>query len=327
MNPPSVDDGDAIYAGSEPLDTALADRFAFVLEIPDWQRLRPESQETLILTGDTALDPEANRRLARDIEAGRALAARIRDSMSAALARYIRVVCALLRQSAIVLSPRRAVMLLRNIAGVHAARLLTAPGADPFLSALMALRHSLPQRATGHTVKELHLISAHKEAWKAAGAPFGNPIHLLMAEPDPLHRALFAARCGTLGKREFSTVAADGLAALPPGARHALAAELFESGAAGRLVAAIAEQAAEWYAVTATPQDVCESVQADSPRHRVWKRVVGRLAALDKHSPDSVCATNLLTGLFGSGQLAVEDDVHRALVAWQNARQTIGESR
>jgi MoxR-like ATPase len=327
MNPPAGDDGEFTYAGSEPLDTALADRFAFVVEIPDWQRLNSESQETLILIGDSALDPEANRRLAQQLDTGRALAGRIRESMSAVLARYIRLVCALLRQSGIVLSPRRAVMLLRNIAGVHAARLLAAPDADASLSALTALRHSLPQRATGHPVKELHLISAHKEAWKAAGAAFDNPMHLLMAAPDPLRRALFTARCGTLGKREFSTVAADCLAALPPGARHALAAELFETETAGKLVAAVAEQAAEWYAVICTPQDVHESVQADSARHRVWKRVVASLAALDKKSPDTAAATNLLTGLFGSNQLAVEEDVDQALAAWQNARRTIAGAR
>jgi MoxR-like ATPase len=323
MNPPAAEDEDTTYAGSEPLDTALADRFAFVLEIPDWQRLSPESQETLILTGDSAVDPEAGSRLARDLETGRALASRIRQSMSAVLARYIRLVCALLGQSGIVLSPRRAVMLLRNIAGVHAARLLTFPDADPSFSALTALRHSLPQRATGRPVKEIHLVSAHKEAWKAAGAAFDDPIHLLMAEPDPLRRALFAARCDALGKREFSTVAADCLAALPAGARHALAAELFESGAAGKLIAAVAEQAAEWCAVTATPQDIHESVQANGTRHRVWKHVVARLAALDKDAPDTASATNLLTGLFGSNELTVDDDVDRALAAWQHARRTI----
>ena len=323
MNPPSGDDAEPAYVGSEPLDSALADRFAFVLEIPDWQRLSPESQETLILTGDSALDLETTRRLAGHLGTGRVLAARIRDLMGAVLARYIRLVCALLRQSGIVLSPRRAVMLLRNVAGVHAARLLNSADAAPSVSALTALRHSLPQRATGQSVKELHLISAHKEAWKAAGAAFDDPIHLLMAEPDPLRRALFAVRCDSLGKREFSTVAADCLAALPAGARHALAAELFESGAAGKLIAAVAEQAAEWYAVTATPQDIHESVQANGPRHRVWKRVVARLAALERNSPETAATTNLLTGLFGSNQLAVEADVDRALAAWQDARRAI----
>ena len=48
-----------------------------------------------------------------------------------------------------------------------------------------------------------------------------------------------------------------------------------------------------------------------------------RLAALAKGSPETAAATNLLTGLFGGNQLAVEDDVDRALAAWQDARRTI----
>jgi len=64
------------------------------------------------------------------------------------------------------------------------------------------------------------------------------------------------------------------VAALPPGARHALAAELFAGEAAGRLVAAVAEQCARLYAVVATPQDVQERVPANGVRHRVWQQVV-----------------------------------------------------
>jgi hypothetical protein len=84
------------------------------------------------------------------------------------------------------------------------------------------------------------------------------PIHVLMADPDPLRRALAAVRCASLGKREFSTIVSDCLAALAPGTRHALAAHLFESEAAGRLVAAVAELAAAWCAVTVTPQSLNE---------------------------------------------------------------------
>jgi hypothetical protein len=166
------------------------------------------------------------------------MAARTRESHSQVLARYVRIVCALLRQANLVLSPRRAVMLLRNVAGVHAARLLDAADADLSSSAFLALRHSLPQRATGEAVNETSVLAAHKEAWKSAEIPEDSPMHVLMAEPDPLHRALAATRCASLGKREFSTVVSDCLATLAPGARHALAAHLFESGAAGRLVAA-----------------------------------------------------------------------------------------
>jgi hypothetical protein len=144
-----------------------------------------------------------------------------------------------------------------------------------------------------------------------------------MAEPDPLHRALAAVRCASLGKREFSTVVSDCLAALPPGARHALAAHLFESAAAGRLVAAIAEQAAEWYAVTATPQNLNESVQAGGPRHQVWKRVLCLLSRLDPSEPETPCATNLLVGLFASNELTAEADPARVLDAWMKARRAI----
>src|SRR5262252_466257 len=179
MNPPAGDDGDSGYAGSEPIDRALADRFAFVLDIPDWQRLGAEAQERLILTADSSLDPVAAGRLARAIESGRRVVARIRSSLSEVLARYVRILCALLRQANLVLSPRRAVMLLRNIEAVHAARLLDGPDENPATSAFMALRHSLPQRATGEAINETSLLAAHKEAWKAAGVPKNSPIHVL----------------------------------------------------------------------------------------------------------------------------------------------------
>src|SRR5215471_2077620 len=187
---PTADDGDSPYAGSEPLDRALADRFAFILDIPDWQRLGQDAQERLILTADTLIESSAVARLSAAVEAGRCMTAQIRNSLSEVLARYVRIVCALLRQANLALSPRRAVMLLRNIAGVHAARLLDAADADAAASAFLALRHSLPQRATGEAVNDTSILAAHKEAWKSAGVPENSPIHVLMAEPDPLCRAL-----------------------------------------------------------------------------------------------------------------------------------------
>jgi MoxR-like ATPase len=327
MNPPAAGDGDQSYAGSEPLDAALADRFAFVVDMPDWQRLSPEAQEKLILTRQDMPDGGAASHLAAFLDRGTALAARVRASMGGMLARYVRLVSGLLRQGGIVLSPRRAVMLLGNIAGVHSARLLEDGAADPAVSAITALKHSLPQRATGETVKELAVLAAHKEAWKAAGVQGDSALQLLMAEPDPLCRALAAARCGSLTKQEFSTVIADSLAALEVGARHALAGELFESGAAGRLLAAVAEQAAEWCGLITTPQAVRESVQAGGQLHQVWKRVVARLAALDKAAPDTDAATNLLAGLFVKGALAAEADVDAVLASWQDARRQIREER
>jgi len=85
----------------------------------------------------------------------------------------------------------------------------------------------------------------------------------------------------------------------------------------------VAEQAAEWYSMVATPQDIHETVQAGGPRHRVWQRVVSRLSTLDKAAPDTVPTTNLLCGLFAQGELENDTDVDRVLTSWLAARAAI----
>src|SRR5215469_7801023 len=53
MNPPrSEEDLEAAYVGSEPLDAALADRFAFVVEVPAWGDFSEEEQARVIRTRD-----------------------------------------------------------------------------------------------------------------------------------------------------------------------------------------------------------------------------------------------------------------------------------
>ena len=47
MNPPATDDEANGYTGCEPLDAALADRFAFVVAIPDWTALSAPVQIAL----------------------------------------------------------------------------------------------------------------------------------------------------------------------------------------------------------------------------------------------------------------------------------------
>ena len=50
MNPFSFEaaEGDDHYEGSQPLDQALADRFAFIIEVPDWLQLTKKEQESVI---------------------------------------------------------------------------------------------------------------------------------------------------------------------------------------------------------------------------------------------------------------------------------------
>ena len=71
MNPPlgEIDD-DQGYRGSEPLDQALADRFAFVVEMPAWDHFNEQQQEQIILCGDDGIPSAAVRRLARGYRRG-----------------------------------------------------------------------------------------------------------------------------------------------------------------------------------------------------------------------------------------------------------------
>lgn len=326
MNPPSTgDEDDEGYRGSEPLDEALADRFAFVIEMPSWERFSDTQQEQVILAAEGEVPVEASRRLRSLTACGRSLLPAVREDLSTRLAGYVRILAGLLLQAGVRISPRRAGMILRNILTVHSARLARSVAAEPDESAWLALPHSLPHPATGEKLNPVKILAAHREAWKIAGMDVADPRRIVLLERDPLVRALRAAQIDSLKPAELSTVVADSLASLPVGARHALAAAIFECGAAGRLVAAVAEQCAALYALAATPQDVQESVAAGTRRHVVWQRLVSRLAGLERKHPDTPLTTNLFAGLFAAGEMDSEDDLARTWESWQEARKRIGE--
>jgi MoxR-like ATPase len=205
MNPPAgEDDSSAAYAGSEPLDHALADRFAFIVEVPSWEGFSESDQLDLIRTANAEHSAEAGASLARTLPTVRSLASSIHQAHAAGLARYIRLVCILLRQAGLALSGRRAVQLVRNISAVHAARQLADPAVSFADSALLTLTHSLPQRATGEKIPVHKLLPAHREAWKAAETGPSSPMAALLAEPDLIRRAMLATRIPKLKKSEFS---------------------------------------------------------------------------------------------------------------------------
>jgi MoxR-like ATPase len=229
---------------------------------------------------------------------------------------YVRFLVSLLSRAGIGLSPRRAGMLLRNILAVHAANCLLRVGIPLKDSALLAVTHSLPQKAQGVRVDQVKLLATHREAWHAAQIPEDDPSRAVFHESDPVRRVMKASLAPSLSQEDFSSIVADALAALPAGGRHALAFRLFESGSAVRLVAAIAEQCADLYTLVTVGQEIHESVSAMSQRRRTWEQIVKVLAKLKPEREDTTLKTNLLGGLFSAGQLAVEKDVERAVAEW-----------
>jgi hypothetical protein len=344
MNPPVSnfdDEFETDYLGSQPLDAALADRFAFIIVTPDWDDLAEEERRAVVTGSGQPIDPAAARQLRQLVEAGRGLVDAVTDEMLVRLAHYVQLVNDLLRTAAkrgrkasgradgnrvddddaqITLSPRRAAMIARNIIAVHVAAMVLEDNPEIGDSALLALRHSIPQRAQGLPVSSMKLAAAHREAWKLAELPSLDPQRFLAMEADPVRRAQVASQLGGLTKPELSTIIADSISSLPPGGRHALGVWVIDSGLAGRMVAAIAEQCAALMALVAVSRGVDQRVHGHGTQHSLWKSMKRRLGRLKKNAADTPFLTNLLMALFVQDELATEDDIDDVMKSWKAVR-------
>ena len=71
------------------LDAALADRFAFVVDMPTWDRYSEDDQLAIILADDCSLAPDATNSFRRAIASTRAAMPYVRGSMGDAVAVYV----------------------------------------------------------------------------------------------------------------------------------------------------------------------------------------------------------------------------------------------
>ena len=324
MNPPSTEDDDNGYLGSEPLDAALADRFAFIVTMPGWAGLTEAEQLAIIRADDTAVTPADGRCLVDALARARASLPPARADLAEGVAGYVRTLVALLAQAGIALSPRRAGMLFRSVLAVNAVALALDPACPASDAALMAVRNGLPQRAQGIPVPEVKLLAAHRDAWRFANIQPGNPLRAILCAADPVERLRLAVGAPSLGKGELSRVVADVLAQLPPGAREAAIVHLFETGAVGRLNAAVAGQAAELYRDVATPPNFAETIHATQPRFQAWAKVKDLLSRLDPAEPRAHLHANALAAAFARKELATPADAEAAFRAYADAEARLG---
>ena len=194
INPPGEVDGHS-YLGVEELDPALADRFWFIVPVPGWQQLRREDRVRLVRGGAAVpADGDDDRPTVAELVAATTAAA---DAVEAhhgeALANYVVSLLDQLGAGGILLSPRRARILLRAVCAVHAALLVTgAEDADLGESALLTLLHALPQRASATPVQLSKAVAAHKQAWEVAVVDESGTLQQLLAEPDLVRRVSLA---------------------------------------------------------------------------------------------------------------------------------------
>lgn len=161
MNPCEAENSDDFYEGSVALDQALADRFAFIIEVPDWDRL-DETDRRLVADARGVDVPSIDQvGLRHAVEEGRRRFANATDALHETALTYASVVTNQLLLPAVRLSPRRVRMLSRNLVA-----LTLVSGGQPerevFCNGLTA---SLPQLAWGVRVADPVIRGAHAAAW------------------------------------------------------------------------------------------------------------------------------------------------------------------
>lgn len=163
MNPCSLDQsGDDIYEGSEPLDHALADRFAFIVQVPDWLELEESDRRAIADPRGEGLVSNDSYALYTAVEKWREEFVALKDNAASALLEYCHTAATLLNRVGVRVSPRRVRQLAKNILA-----LIVVSGAGWQEQAFwLALQWSLPQRAWGVTIKEETLRAAHRAAWE-----------------------------------------------------------------------------------------------------------------------------------------------------------------
>ena len=222
MNPPPSPDEpleDAAYSGSEPLDTALADRFPWVIEVP--ARLSEADRLTVIRGGaEGVADVEALRNAVAGI---RSRLARAERAYREGAGTYVSAAAHALERTnpELALSNRRLRMIYQGIVALIA----TGSYENKADAALAGLTWSLPQRARGPVPGEA-ILAAHAIARSLLAWPKDADIRVrLLAERDPIERAALALE----QQNPELTVATllDAHAGLEPAKRLAFSAWLF----------------------------------------------------------------------------------------------------
>lgn len=317
MNPPATgdaaDEGDA-YAGSMPLDPALADRFGFVLTLPALEELPPEARRSVIRSGlqptDVGVAAPDLPALVQRCRQGAALTGAAQGEWITA---YAGALVMPLREAGLALSGRRAAMLAANIAAVHAAQLVLQGAARPVAAgpaladaALVALRSSLPQRAQGKAIDGGLLATIHRQAVDAVGQSHDDPeIARILDEAHPVRRVGLALRAvkgrpGRVPRHTMSLLVADALASQPTQARWVLSQELLPEVAALDCVDAPTLELMSGPFLAQVEFEQRSNLQHQVPRSRVegFNLLVKTLERLDAADPAQVALGNLGAALY-----------------------------
>jgi hypothetical protein len=324
MNPPPTDDDDGdAYLGAESLDPALADRFGFLIEVPDWSDLTDADRSVILLDQFRGRHefPVDVRELVRRTED----TFRFFCENPPNLCSYFIALEAQLRGVGTRFSPRRLSTLFRTALGIQAARITleqlggktTAPDLETTL--FLALSHGHPGLAE-RSLDRAALLSLHRQAWNIAGLEENDPWKELLNIADPLERVIVASRAGfPLSEADLSSLVLEAVASQSGDElRAAVSLVLYLKLRSGKTIAATAAEtlASQLYRV----------LQPAVSTHEVYGQKLTRcreVASLCSTLTDSPCdhyTRNLLQAFLPDGYSNITPALLRSTFAQLWAR-------
>ncbi len=242
MNPPaSAEEDDSpgeVYLGAEPLDPALADRFGFLVEVPDWDQLTEREQTAILLDqfrGRRAAPVEIPALVLAAERAYRAL----KEDPPSRLADYFRTLASVRTAAGQTpFSARRLCTLMRTALAVQAARIALARLADPSAraesvdwetSVWLAVKHGDPTLASTGRIDRAAQLAQHRRSWQLSGLDADDPWRELLTQNDPLERLVRALELGArIEDDELTPLVLDAVASVEnPGLRTAVALAVY----------------------------------------------------------------------------------------------------
>jgi MoxR-like ATPase len=230
MNPASTDQSDMeSYTGSEPLDPALADRFALFVKAVDWEDLNDEERAAVTSPSGEGKLAAVNVRLLAHVQQCRRQFVQQIEVCPQGILDYVTTAVTALNGAKIRISPRRARLMARSLL---AATLVT--GTFDEMTARLVLECSLPHCTWGVEIAKPPVDAVHRLAWNAASRAETRWVDLIFAE-FKLSRKLEVLLKHCPSPDEGTQAVAQILASEPPDRAAAFAFALYPAAAMGKL--------------------------------------------------------------------------------------------
>lgn len=191
MNPPAEHAGANGYLGVEDLDTALADRFWFVVSTPTWANLSREDKLALVQSPPVSHGVD----LLALVAAARTEYALLESAYGETVSNYVVSFVDLLRKD-LQLSARRGAILYKTILMTAAAASVLAAGLDLKSSTELAVLNGMPSTASASPVPVSTVIAAHSQAWAVSGSKSEKHLRRIFEEQDPFERLVLGLELG-----------------------------------------------------------------------------------------------------------------------------------